>query len=49
MRHSASMSFNVALVSVAIEVTMQNKRIVVFHKEWFQLLAPSQWVIEVIR
>ena len=47
MRHSASMSFNVALVSVAIVVTMQN--IVVFHKEWFQLLAPSQWVIEVIR
>ena len=32
MHHSASMSFNVALVSVAIVVTMQNKRIVVFHR-----------------
>ena len=40
---------SVAMVSVAIILTMLCKRIPVFYKEWFQLPAPSQWVIEMIR
>ena len=40
---------SVAMVSVAIVLTMQDKRIPASHKEWFQLPAPSQWVIEMIR
>ena len=44
---------SVAMVSVGIVLTMQNKRMflleVAFYKEWFQLPAPSQWVIEMIR
>ena len=40
---------SVAMVSVAIVLTMQDKRIPVSHKEWFQLPAPSQWVIEMMR
>ena len=40
---------SVAMASVGIVLTMQDKRIPVSHKEWFQLPAPSQWVIEMMR